>query len=870
MANVSPDPSTYPTGTTPTGSEQVLANQSGSLVSLTATQLTQLSYNSIGLWKTYDTVAQMKAGANAAYPRVKWRGYNYAGDGGGGEGVFVTGNYTPDEGSIFAVTAGGYVVREVPHADVNVLVFGAYGDGSSDDTSAIRRADALATALGKRVYFPATANGYVVTERIDINSRGVVGDVGYIDGGQRGVVINFRPNATLSTGTTAPAYTPTASTGDNYSCFRFHAKNIINFGVTIFGQTPYAITTLVSAGYLPSGWKWSATLNYADLGLGFVGFEMAGSSTGRFDSCFTQNLKHGLLLNSTNGHIRWYNCAFKGLVGVMCYRNSGDYYMEGGSLEGIMAGFGFNDLLQAGHYGGTQFTLMQAHGGFGLSAIAQFHDASTPAGVAPAGIDGTFVEFHMEQIGQIGIQMLPGANNGIKFIGSSIGFATAIAGSDAGWAFILPAALAPAEGVQQYAMRLGAVSILNASGSIFGPTNTTVANCSYVASNPRALHIDGIANGANQQDPLDFSAWGYDVQIGDGSDNTFSNPAIKFLAAPRPTFELSPYKATKGDLRRITSVRSQKNLLQNWEFQTAGLGSTNNALRANGGNLTTSDASSTSLTIYPLSALIASGEITEAMIPTSAREFLGKDPFVLKALCTAAGTVSFFVPTLDSPAIVPRRMISLSAFVMGKSAGSGAATSRFASRVQGGSNTYPAYTTTIQKVNQFMHLDCADFASGAPGSANNQYYGIQCFSEKLTAGDALYVMGIMLNEGPPAAYNPHPVASVGGPLYTDGMIATPTRLYTVTSSSPSSPVAKADSTIKFNCSAYAGVALLDAAPIHGQTHRIKKTDVANQLAINPNGNKIEGGTANVVIAAATKGFVTVQWDAYAAEWSVIG
>ncbi|MGI4982984.1 MAG: hypothetical protein ACRYGL_06610 [Janthinobacterium lividum] len=91
---------------------------------LTALQLTQFSYSTVGLWKTYDTVAQMKANASAAYPRVKWRGYNYVGDGGGGEGIYVSGTYTADEGTIFATTAGGYVLRDIPGGDVETPWFG--------------------------------------------------------------------------------------------------------------------------------------------------------------------------------------------------------------------------------------------------------------------------------------------------------------------------------------------------------------------------------------------------------------------------------------------------------------------------------------------------------------------------------------------------------------------------------------------------------------------------------------------------------------------------------------------------------------------------------------------------------------------------
>ncbi|MGI4982985.1 MAG: hypothetical protein ACRYGL_06615 [Janthinobacterium lividum] len=877
------DPSTYSAGTTPTGSEQVLANQSGSLVSLTTAQLTQLSYNSLSLWKTYDTVAQMKAGASAAYPRVKWRGYKVAGDGGGGEGVYIAGTYTANESTIFATTAGGYVIRDNPNGHVNVFNCGAFGDGSTADDAAIMLADSIAKVLGKLVYFPSTPNGYLVTQRIDINSRGLIGDVGYIDGNYNGTVVNFRPGSTLTTGATAPANTPTSTAGDNYSCFRFNASYFQVSNITIFGPTVYSLTTLQSGGYVSSTWRWSATLNYADFGLGFAGFEVAGSARGQFSNCYSQNLKHGLLLNSTVGHIRWYNCAFQGLIGVMCYRDSGDYYMEGGSLQGIICGLGFNDLLQAGHYGGIQLTIQQAHGGFGAAGIVQFHDASTPSGSIIGGIDGTFIEFHMEQIGQIGIQMLPGALNGVKFIGTSIDWsatpADSTTSSDA-WKFILPSAIAPTEGVQQYGMRLGSVSVVNASGSYFGATDTTAATCSYLAANQHALYIDGIANNITpQQDPLDFGAWSNDVQMGDGSDASFYSTAIKSaFAAARPGCELSPYKATKGDLRRIAGIRPHRNLLKNWEFQTAGLGVTNNALTTNGGNLSTYNSSNTSLTINTLAAVMASDGITEAMISglvgVNMREFLGMTPYVLKLVCTTSGGVSFVVPTADNPAVVTNRMISRSMFVLANTAnGSKSSSVSFHARVAGASNSYVADYTNTLPVNQLQRFDFSEYAAGAPGSANNSYSALQFFGNSLTAGDVLYIMGIMVNTGPCAMYNPDTHPASADPMYLKSGLRQAGRAFVTTTASggATTTVTIADFLVEVNATAAAGTVMLPAAPFDGEVHVIKKADTsANAVTVNGNGVLIDGAST-YVMPGNVRGSVRVQYVGSAAtpHWCVM-
>lgn len=77
-------------------------------------------------FRVYQTVADMRAGNLKAGDNVTWNGYYAAGDGGGNSGVVVSGSLVADEGSIFALSNGLYVVA-LFNEDVDPLQFGVSG-----------------------------------------------------------------------------------------------------------------------------------------------------------------------------------------------------------------------------------------------------------------------------------------------------------------------------------------------------------------------------------------------------------------------------------------------------------------------------------------------------------------------------------------------------------------------------------------------------------------------------------------------------------------------------------------------------------------------------------------------------------------------
>jgi len=90
--------------------------------------------------RTYDTIAAMKADTDLKEGQcVKTKGYYSANDGGEGEYIIVNETLTDDGGSIHKLSNGLFASLIVGDY-TNVKQFGAYGDGTHDDTTAFQNA----------------------------------------------------------------------------------------------------------------------------------------------------------------------------------------------------------------------------------------------------------------------------------------------------------------------------------------------------------------------------------------------------------------------------------------------------------------------------------------------------------------------------------------------------------------------------------------------------------------------------------------------------------------------------------------------------------------------------------------------------------
>lgn len=91
-----------------------------------------------------------------------------AGGGGGATwGGITNGSQTTPHGIQINTLPG---VLQTAREPLNIVAYGAVGDGTTDDTTAIQTAITAACAAGTSIYVPATLNGYVITKSLNATS----------------------------------------------------------------------------------------------------------------------------------------------------------------------------------------------------------------------------------------------------------------------------------------------------------------------------------------------------------------------------------------------------------------------------------------------------------------------------------------------------------------------------------------------------------------------------------------------------------------------------------------------------------------------------------------------------------------------------
>lgn len=114
----------------------------------------------------FDTVADMKAGNLNAGDMAITKGYYSSNDGGNGEYTIVDDNNLVDDGgSILELTNGLFAKLIIKNDIVNVKQFGAKGDGTTDDSTAIQKT----IDYGKIVKF--TDGNYLINTQLNLKSN---------------------------------------------------------------------------------------------------------------------------------------------------------------------------------------------------------------------------------------------------------------------------------------------------------------------------------------------------------------------------------------------------------------------------------------------------------------------------------------------------------------------------------------------------------------------------------------------------------------------------------------------------------------------------------------------------------------------------
>lgn len=120
---------------------------------------------------TFNTVDDMKSYYNLTVGDiVRTLGYHSIGDGGGNDYEIVSsGTETEDDGSYIDLSSSGLQARGLFPNGISIKQFGAMGDGSNDDTSALQNAiDFADESKMMKVYVPYSDDGYIIKHNIEL------------------------------------------------------------------------------------------------------------------------------------------------------------------------------------------------------------------------------------------------------------------------------------------------------------------------------------------------------------------------------------------------------------------------------------------------------------------------------------------------------------------------------------------------------------------------------------------------------------------------------------------------------------------------------------------------------------------------------
>ncbi len=603
-----------------------------------------------------------------------------------------------------SATNGGWweLVEEEP----NPFMFGAKGDGVTDDTTALQKCWNYAAQKGRGVYLPAAT--FKITDTITSSVRRISGVADRLDSANPGTEIYFVPSTLTDL---KPAIQINSA---------MYGGGVIEY-LKVSG--PHVWTLSNSDVWLSDP---SQLPNYSAFSDGVCGFSVTGTSQPVFRNCSTKNVKVGLLLKSTNGHVTSYDCSWYGLFGVYCLWNTEDYFFQGGSIQGVFACMIYGCYLISNHYGGFQVNIHRVHLGFSPYGIYQVNDYTVPSGQRPSSFYGRLIDARFEQIGEAIIQTLPDApltNLYVNTFGMS--WSVIYQGWETqpptGWASNLPGRIKAYGDQQQYALRLGR---LGANVRISEENGTSTYESPYAANPGGVLHAE--------------------VLDADTTSSRDLHGLVGRFVFGSPPGNISRLQASGNLLRRgetayASNVRRNRNLICNPDVI--------------GNWSSTSPAGGTVEIVTAQDIVPPTPSAFSATLPDEMIMAVGANPAVVKLTGASTGETGISIPIHGAPFDAGGLPVCLRAWVL---AAAGTSPNLRVALTSG-----TLYSRNIN--DDLSRWKLIEYTGAVPANA------LSAGQISASAGHTVYVAGFMISLGEVTPYNPYQSPLLhGGATLLDG------------------------------------------------------------------------------------------------------
>ena len=483
---------------------------------------------------------------------------------------------------------------------------------------------------------------------------------------------------------------------------------VIN-NLAVFG--PHSWTTSNSDVWLPTP---SNLPNYSAFADGVCAFAIRGANQPTMTNIVTRNVNAGIYLDSGSGHVTIIEPYINGLFGIYCKRNSGDYFIQSGTVSSIFANILIGTTLEAGHYGGISMMAVRVHFGFSPYGIYQVNDSGVASNVSVNGIyDSQFISCRWERIGEAVFCLLDQSVCWNLLVdGFGFSWSPVSRPPTGGWLSNLPDRIIPYDEQQQYGMRLGSVKENVRLGYLENTQN--VIRSQYATAPVAACRIAWL-QGENGLTNRDLRTFGDDIVY------------VNKTSGARTRFRYGE-TIRRSELNQEVALSTESNLCRNPEIA---------------GNWTNNIP-----TVLTWAEFMAESGIDA---PIAMKESLGMAPNVIKFSSAGVGILSFLTNYLASEG----RNISYSVWVLAAGTADGRVDFRYQS-------TPGVFETQVLTYSKTGWSNRAIAESKPPSDLLNFQINVA------NANSTIYLAGLMVTANDFRAYNPYQSPRAKGGIVLDG------------------------------------------------------------------------------------------------------